>query len=314
MEKEKLKIIFMGTPEFGAIILEGLIKKEYKPVLVITSPDKPIGRKQVLTPSLVKVFAQKYGISVIQPLKIKDAKNKIEKLNPDLIILAAYGKIIPKEILDIPKHGSLNIHPSLLPRWRGPSPVQYTILNGDKETGVTIMKMAEKVDSGSILAQKEIKLEGNETDDTLHDKLGKLGADLLVETIAKWLKGEIKEKTQDESKATYTKILKKEDGRINWQKSAKEIERQIRAFYPWPGTFALAENKIIKILKGRILKTLDSTTYPVGKTLVAPQNHLCVQTGEGFLVIERLQLEGKKEMNSEDFLRGHPDFIGTVLK
>lgn len=304
----------MGTPEFGAIILEGLIKKEYKPVLVITSPDKPIGRKQVLTPSLVKVFAQKYGISVIQPLKIKDAKNKIEKLNPDLIILAAYGKIIPKEILDIPKHGSLNIHPSLLPRWRGPSPVQYTILNGDKETGVTIMKMAEKVDSGSILAQKEIKLEGNETDDTLHDKLGKLGADLLVETIAKWLKGEIKEKTQDESKATYTKILKKEDGRINWQKSAKEIERQIRAFYPWPGTFALAENKIIKILKGRILKTLDSTTYPVGKTLVAPQNHLCVQTGEGFLVIERLQLEGKKEMNSEDFLRGHPDFIGTVLK
>jgi len=313
MENNKVKIIFIGTPEFGAIVLEKLIKGGYPPVLVVTAPDKPVGRKQILTPSPVKALAQKYKMPLLQSEKIVDTKYQIQNTKPDLIILAAYGEILPKEILEVPQYSCLNVHPSLLPRWRGPSPIQFAILEDDDKTGVTIIKMTEKVDAGPILAQKEIKVEGKETYDTLHNKLAELGAELLIEMISKWIKGEIKEKLQDESKANYTKVLKKEDGKIDWQKSADEIEKQIRAFYPWPGTYTMANNKILKILKAKVLKSINLKTYPIGKTLVAPQNELCIQTGKDFLIIERLQIEGKKEMASEEFLRGHPDFIGTVL-
>ena len=313
MENNKVKIIFIGTPEFGAIVLEKLIKGGYPPVLVITAQDKPVGRKQILTPSPVKALAQKYKMPLLQSEKIVDTKYQIQNTKPDLIILAAYGEILPKEILEVPQYSCLNVHPSLLPRWRGPSPIQFAILEDDDKTGVTIIKMTEKVDAGPILAQKEIKIGGKETYNTLHNKLAGLGAELLIETISKWIKGEIKEKLQDESKANYTKVLKKEDGKIDWQKSADEIEKQIRAFYPWPGTYTMANNKILKILKAKVLKSINLKTYPIGKTLVAPQNELCIQTGKDFLIIERLQIEGKKEMASEEFLRGHPDFIGTVL-
>ena len=203
----KLKIVFMGTPEFGAIILEKLVKTPYKPILVITAPDKPKGRKQILTPPPVKQTAQKYDIPVEQPEKIGNWKLKIENLSPDLGIVAAYGQILPKTILDIPKYGFLNVHPSLLPRWRGPSPIQYTILNGDKETGVTIILMNEKMDHGPILAQRELEFSiFNFQFPNLCDKLAELGAKLLIETIPKWINGEITPKPQDESKATYTKF------------------------------------------------------------------------------------------------------------
>ena len=239
-------------------------------------------------------------------------------MKPDLIIVAAYGKILPEEILEIPKYGCLNVHPSLLPRWRGPSPVQFAILNGDTDSGVTIMKIAEKVDAGPVLIQRKLKLEGNETYDVLHDKLGKMGGDLLIEIIPEWITGKIDPQLQDESRTTYTRILKKEDGKIDWEKSAEEIERQIRAFNLWPGIFTFWEKSgkliRIKILKARVLNRANSKTYPIGKTLVAGQNELCVQTGKGFLIIERLQLEGKKETDSEDLLRGYSDFIGTILK
>jgi methionyl-tRNA formyltransferase len=318
-----MKIVFMGTPEFSAIIFERLIKQlsvfSYQLSVVVTAPDKPVGRKQILTPPPVKIIAQKYEIPVAQPEKIASLKSEILNLKPDLIVVAAYGQILPKEILEIPKFGCLNVHPSLLPRWRGPSPIQYTILNGDEKTGVTIIKMTEKVDSGPIIAQKELSsLIGKETYEILHNQLAELGAKLLIETIPKWIKGEIEPKPQDESKTTYTKILTREDGKIDWKKSAEDLERQIRAFNPWPESFAFwSKNKEkirIKILKARVLKIIDSKIYSIGKTLIAPQNELCVQTGRGFLIIEKLQPEGKKEMFSEDFLRGHPDFIGTILK
>jgi methionyl-tRNA formyltransferase len=328
----EVKIIFMGTPEFGAIILEGLIKARYKPILVATAPDKPVGRKQILTPPPVKVIAQKYGIAVFQPEKILRLKSKILNLKPDLIIAVAYGKILPKEILEIPKYGCLAVHPSLLPKYRGPSPIQTAILNGDRKIGVTIFLMDEKMDHGPILARRELELSifnsqlsnrsqipnSKITYTELSKKLAKLGAKLLIETIPKWIKGEIKPVPQEESKATYTKILKKEDGKINWRKTAEELERQIRAFDPWPGSFTFwyknKEKIRLKFLRARVLKISDTKTYLIGKTLVAPQNELCVQTGQGFLIIEKLQPEGKKEMFSEDFLRGHPDFIGTILK
>ncbi len=323
----KPKIVFIGTPEFGAIVLEGLCKANLKPALVITAPDKPVGRKQIITPPPIKLIAEKYKISVSQPEKIQDTRYEIQNTKPDLIIVAAYGQIIPKEILEVPKYGCLNVHPSLLPKYRGSSPVQAAILNGDKKTGVTIMLMDEKMDHGPILAQRALEIEEKETAGMLHNGLAELGARLLLETIPRWQKGLVKPQPQDETKTTYTKILTREDGKINWKKPAEVLEREIRAYFPWPGshTFWGKAGKLvkIKILRTRVLMsgTGSEIAYPIGKTLVAPQNEICVQCGKGFsssgggfLIIEKLQVEGKKEMGSEDFLRGHPDFIGTILK
>jgi len=348
-QNPKSKIVFMGTPEFSAIILERLCQvaetsshlpsrppswgsaSEFKPILVVTAPDKPIGREQIITPPPVKVVAQKYNIPVEQPLRIENCKLKIENLKPDLIVVAAYGQIIPEEILEIPPKGCLNVHPSLLPKYRGATPIQSTILNGDKETGVTIILMDEKMDHGPILAQRKLEIEEDESALTLHDKLAETGASLLIETISKWQKGLIKPKPQDETKATYTKTLTREDGRIIWKKTAQELEREVRAFSGWPGSFTFWEMRggkmvRIKILKARVLESMRSVSYPLGKILVVPQNEIGVQCGAqpaatvgflrggDFLVIERLQMEGKGEMDAEEFLRGHPDFIDTVLK
>ena len=318
-----MKIIFIGTPEFSAIILEELIKGGYPPVLVISSPDKPVGRKQILTPPPVKVVARRYGIPVEQPERRRLAffahlKLKIKNLKPDLGILAAYGQIIPKDILDIPKFGFLNVHPSLLPKYRGPSPIQFTILNGEKKSGVTIILMDEKIDHGPIISQKSLEIKEQETAETLHHKLAQLAARLLLETIPKWVKGLIKPKEQDDVQATFTKILFKEDGKIDWKKPVELLEREIRAFYPWPGSYIIWENRgkliKIKILKARTFKSPDKIKYPIGKILVVPQNEIGVQCKKDFLVIEKLQPEGKKEMTAEDFLRGHLNFVGTILK
>ena len=314
-----MKIVFMGTPEFSAIILKGLCQVEYKPILVVTAPDKPVGRKQIITPPPVKTLAERYKIPVIQPDKILDSKSQILDSKPDLIVVAAYGQILPKEILEIPKLGCLNVHPSLLPRWRGPSPIQYAILNGDKKTGVTIMLMDEKIDHGPILSQREIIIDEKETGKTLYEKLTNLGARLLSETIFQLEKGLIKPKSQNEEKATYSKVLVREDGKINWQNTAEEIERQIRAFDLWPGSFTFWEimkGKLlrIKIFKAEVFKSPTGQTFSIGKVLVVPLNRAGVQSGKDFLLIEELQLEGQKTMESEEFLRGHPDFVHATLK
>jgi len=310
----------MGTPEFSAIILKELCQSKYKPILVVTAPDKPVGRKQILTSPPVKVIAQKYEIPAAQPEKIASLKSEILNLKPDLIVVAAYGQILPKEILEIPKFGCLNVHPSLLPRWRGPSPIQYTILNGDEKTGVTIILMDEKMDHGPILTNSKLQITNPKiTYLELHNKLAEIGAGLLLETIPKWIKGEIKPEPQDESKTTYTKILTREDGEIDWKKSAEDLEKQIRAFDPWPGSFTFWEimkGKLlrIKIFKARVFTSPTGKTFSIGKVLVVPQNKAGVQCGKDFLLIEELQLEGQKPMESEKFLRGHPDFTHATLK
>lgn len=280
--KVKLKIVFAGTPDFGATILEKLIQSEYAPALVITAPDKPVGRKQILTPPPVKVLAQKNKIAVIQPEKIRNLELEIRNLRPDLIILAAYGKILSKHILDIPRYGSLNVHPSLLPKFRGPSPIQSAILSGDKKTGVTIMLMNEKLDEGDIVSFQDYPLSGSETYETLHNALAETGADLLIKTMPDWISGKIKAISQDNTKATYTKILKKEDGKIDWSKPANFIERQIRAYNPWPGTFDIYNGKTLKILKAEVVNER--------------------------LIIKQIQPEGKKPMDFNDFLLGHKDY------
>ena len=280
MENNKinLKIVFIGTSEFGAIILDGLIKNNYKPILVITMPDKPAGRKQVLTPSAVKKGAKLLKIRVGYDLE------EIKEIKPDLIITAAYGKIISKKVLEIPKYGALNIHPSLLPKYRGPSPIQTAILNGDKKTGVTIMLMDQEMDHGQIIAQNKYKLRENITYKELEKILANQGAKLLIETLPQWIKGEIKAKEQNHFKASYTKIIKKEDGKIDWKKPVQEIERQIRAFDPWPGTFTFikkGDKKIrVKILQAELSKNNQ-------------------------LIIKKLQPEAKKPMSFEEFKKGY---------
>jgi methionyl-tRNA formyltransferase len=306
------KIVFMGTPEFGAIILEKLIKSGHKPFLVIAGQDKLVGRKQTLTPPPVKITAQNYNIPVVQPEKIINHKSEILNLKPDLIIVAAYGHILPKEILDIPQYGCLNVHPSLLPKYRGPSPIQYAILNGDEKTGVTIMRMTEKLDVGPILAQEEITVSEKENSQTLHDKLVKMGAELLIQALPKLFAGTITQQPQDDSKATYTKILTKDDGKIDWRKPAKEIERQIRALNPEPGTFTEYKGKNLKILEADVLPIQNDKQ--IGEVFLAKDRKLTVRTGQNCLILRKLQLEGGKPISSQDFLMGHRDFIGNILK
>jgi len=305
------KIVFLGTPKFGAIILEGLIEKNFKSCLVITSPDKPVGRKQILTPPPAKISAQKYNIPVLQPEILANSKSEILNSKPDLTIVASFGQIIPKEILEIPKYGCLNVHSSLLPKYRGPSPIQSAILNGDKETGITIILMDEKIDHGPIVASIKYLVSSKATNEILDKELAELGTQLLIETVPKWLNGEIKATPQNESKATYAKILKKEDGKIDWKKPAEEIERQIRAFYPWPGTFTKFENKILKIIKAEVLTYQEKKP---GEVFLTEDKKLAVRTGKNCLIIKDLQLEGKKPMSSDDFLKGHPEIVGVILK
>jgi len=316
------KIIFIGTPEFAAIVLEKLYQENLNPQLVITSSDKPVGRKGIITAPPVKDLAQKHKAEILQPKKISDIKDKISAFNPDLIIVVAYKQILPKDILSIPKFGCLNIHPSLLPKYRGPSPIQYAILEGEKETGVSIILMDEKIDHGKIVSSIKHQISSSDNYKELSEKLSNLGANLLIETIPDWIKGKIKPIPQDESRATYTKIIKKEDGKINWEDSAQKIERKVRAFYPWPSAFAFLKEesssegvKTLKILEAEVLEQTKNGPFGVpGKVYIAPDDKIAVQTGKDFLIVKKLQLQGKSPTNSADFLKGHIDFIGKILK
>ncbi len=306
----------MGTPDFSVPILDVLIMN-YNIIAVVTQPDKKVGRKQILTQSPVKKFALANKIEVLQPEKIKGNNEficRIKDLNPDLIIVAAYGLILPKEILDIPKFGTINIHASLLPKYRGASPIQAAILNGDKETGVTIMLVNEKMDEGPMLAQKTITISNNDNLESLHDKLSALGANLLLEILPKYLSGQIQPKSQDNSQATYCQLITKDKGKIDWHKSAQEIDRQIRAFTPWPGTWTNWQGKNLKILSasadGSTKLTMTASAGEVFKT----NTGLAIACGQGFLEIFELQLEGKKPMTAKEFLNGNPKIISSILK
>jgi len=285
------KIVFLGTSEFAVPILEGLIKNKWGISCVITEPDKPAGRRQILTPSPIKQVTLKHGLLVYQPEKISNIKSQLSNLKPDLIILAAYGQIIPSEILDIPTYGSLCIHPSLLPKYRGPSPIQCTILNGEKETGVTIFKMDEKIDHGPAIKNKRLKIKDKRYNSLeLSKELANLAADLLLKTLPLYLEGKIKPRPQNHKKATYTKLLKKEDGQIENSKlktqnskELEEIERKIRAYYPWPKVWTFVNGKRIIIHKAHIEKEK--------------------------LILDVVQPEGKKAMKYEEYLKGNPKIV-----
>src|SRR3990167_7387083 len=267
--KDALKIIFMGTPEFAEVVLEKLIVSEtYRPALVMTQPDKPVGRKKEITPPPVKILAQKHGIAVWQPDKIKNGETiaKIKKENPDLIIVAAYGKIIPKEIMNIPRFGVLNVHASLLPFYRGASTISAAILNGDKETGATIMLIDEELDHGPILAQARVPIATDDTTESLNRKIALAGADLLNDTIPKWTSGTIKPLAQDHSRATHTEMLNKQAGEIKTEYTAEHIERMARAYYPCPGIYLRHETRNLKH-ETKILKIIKTKIIPCEKQL-----------------------------------------------
>ena len=303
----------MGTPEFAVAGLQALIAAADLEISgVFTPPDKPIGRNQILTPTPIKELASKNNLRVFQPLKIKTETETIKNLKPDLIIIIAYGQIIPQEILNIPRYGCLNVHASLLPRYRGAAVLNAPILNGDKETGVTIMKIDAGLDTGPILRQAKIQLNGQEILEDVHDRLAKLGAEILVPTILDFIAGKIKPRAQDDSQATYVKTLKKEDGRIDWQKPAAEIERMIRAYNPWPGTYSRWQEKTLKIIAAAT-EILTINRYRPGELFRFEQN-LAIQCGQNALLILKLQLEGKKILTAKEFLAGNSKLIGQILE
>jgi len=309
MEKN-LKIIFLGTPQFAAPALEKLAQSDFRPDLVVCAPDKPVGRTQILTPPPIKISAQKLGLKIFQTEKKEELEKLILTEKPDLIVCVAFSVILTPKTLAEPKFGCLNIHPSLLPRWRGPSPLQNTILTGDKKTGVTIIKMNDKIDAGPVIAQKEIEIDKNISLTELSSLLAREGADLLLEILPQWLDGKMKAISQNENEATFSKIIKKEDGKINWSKNADEIERQIRAFYPWPGSFGVVAGRKIKILEAEIED--GDETKKTGEIFLDKED-LCVQTQKGCLVLKTLQIEGGKILAASDFLRGHREIIGQIF-
>ena len=279
---------------------------------MITAPDKPVGRKQILSPSPVKELAQKHQIPLFQPKTLKDSdiEEKLLALGPDLFIVAAYGLILPQNILNIPKFGPINIHPSLLPKYRGASPIQTTILSNDQEAGTSIMLMDKKIDHGPIIALKKIKIE-NENSVDLSKKLAELGADLLITILPKWFKKEIKPVPQDHQKATFTRLIKKMHGKIIWEKSAQQIEQMLMAYQPWPGIYTVFDNLTLKILEVEVLKIKHQ--HAPGKVFVAKDKELAVACEKNALVLKQVQLQGKKPTTGKSFLNGHQQIINTIL-
>ncbi|NRG30328.1 methionyl-tRNA formyltransferase [Niallia circulans] len=299
------KVVFMGTPDFSVPVLQRLLEEKYEVIAVVTQPDRPVGRKKVLTPPPVKVEALKHDIPVYQPEKIRqsDELKAIISLNPDIIVTAAFGQILPKELLDAPKFGCVNVHASLLPELRGGAPIHYSILQGKEKTGITIMYMAEKLDAGDIISVAEVEIEEEDTVGTLHDKLSRVGSDLLAETLPKLLAGEITPIPQKDEEATFAPNLKRSDEQIDWSVSGEEIYNKIRGLNPWPVAFTLYQGKVMKVWAGKkVAKKRDAAPG----TIVDITDHgPIVATGnDTYIQLTEVQPAGKKKMDISQFLRG----------
>ena len=307
--KPKHSVVYFGTPWFSACVLEALVATEYKPRLVATMPDTKQGRKQILAPPPVKLVAEKHAIPVVQPPTLQP--NSIPQGEYDLFIVFAYGHIIPQRILDIPTYGAVNVHASLLPQYRGASPIQSAILNGDATTGITLMLMDEKMDHGAILAQREISLTSNETYTSLVEKMVQQTPLLLQTTLPQWFSGSIQPTPQNHARATYTRTLRTQDGRIRWNTPAQHIERMTRAFNPKPGVFSFWNSKRLKIIQCAL--TNAQTSSPPGAVCVQ-NNNLLVACNDAFLSIQQLQLEGEVVKTARQFLQSHGDIRNATLE
>lgn len=299
------KMIFMGTPAFSVPILEGLVSEGYEVVGVVTQPDRPVGRKRVLTPPPVKQAALDLNLPVFQPEKISQSVEleEIIALQPDLIVTAAFGQFLPEKLLQAPTFGAINVHASLLPKYRGGAPVHYSIINGDKETGVTIMEMIKKMDAGDILAQESIPISSTDDVGTMFDKLSLLGKELLLKTVPLILERSIKPKKQDESLVTFSPNITREEEQIDWNKTAKEIDCQIRGMRPWPVAYTMYQDSRWKMWD--VTPLSDVTTKKPGTIILKDKHHLQVACGQGsVLQLNRIQPAGKSQLSVTDFLNG----------
>ncbi len=310
-----MNIVFMGTPDFAVPCLKALIDSDNKVTGVFTQPDKPKGRGYKLTPPPVKVLAEENNIPVFQPTSLKkgeDAENALKtlkELSPDLIVVVAYGKILPKEVLDVPKLYCMNVHASLLPKYRGAGPIQWSVLNGEKETGVTTMLMAEGLDTGDMLMKKSTEIGENETASELHDRLSLIGAELLIETIDAINKGEVTPVKQNDDESSYSPMLTKDMCPIDFSKTAREIHNQIRGLSDWPCATAIMGEKRIKIYKSHIVENVKGT---VGEIVDADKFIVCCGDNNG-IAVDEIQAEGGKRMKTADYLRGNKIEKGTKL-
>ena len=305
----KERIVFMGTASFSLAVLQMLLENQYHVVGVVTQPDRYVGRKKVLTMPDVKVEALKYDIPVIQPVRIKEDYQAILDLQPDLIITAAYGQIIPQALLDAPRLGCVNVHASLLPLYRGGAPVHQAIIDGQEKTGVTIMYMVKKMDAGDIISQKETPILQDDTVGILYDRLSDLGAKLLKETLPDILKGTNQRIPQDESLVTYAPTLSREDERIDWNLSAKQVYNKVRGTNPWPGSYTTYQGKTVKIWAGQVHQCENAMKHHAhqdnGTIVKIFKDAIGVKVNDGVYLITELQLEGKKRMSVKDYLNGH---------
>lgn len=311
LQIQMARVVFMGTPRFGQIVLDGMAGS-HDIVAVVTQPDRKAGRGRRVTISPVKAWALEHGCLVLQPptLRGEGIAQRLADLAPAAIVVAAFGQILPPHILTLPEYNCINVHASLLPRHRGAAPIPAAILAGDERTGVTIMLMDDGVDTGPILSQSSVDIAPEDTTASLAEKLGYLGATLLVDTLPRWLAGDILPQKQDHGRVTYAGLLCREDGRIDWTESAAQIARRCRAFYPWPGTFGSWGEQELKVLRARPLPSALSA--PPGKVMQI-DSEVMVATGNGLLVLEEVQLAGKRPMLADVFVRGQHGFVGSTL-
>ncbi len=309
------RLVFMGSPDFAVPALGKLaLMPDCNLVGVYTQPDKPAGRGHKLLAPPIKVFAAKRNLPVFQPRSLREpeAQAELAALQPELIVVAAYGLILPRPVLELPPHGCINIHASLLPKYRGAAPILAAILNGENLTGITLMQIDEGVDTGPMLAQARLPIRPDDTTGTLSARLALLGADLLAQTLPGWLAGEIQPQAQDEAQASFAPRLSKEEGRLDWTQPAIALERRVRACDPWPGTFTLWNNKRLKIIKSQISNLKSEISNQTGQ-VVQWDGGVGVVTGAGVLELLEVQLEGKRAVCALDFARGQAGFIGAQL-
>ena len=309
----------MGSPDYVVGVLDAILALDHQVVGVYTQPDKPAGRGRSAEPTPVKSFALSKRLPVFQPasFRVDESQRELARLEPDLVVVAAYGKLLPPEVLELPAHGCLNIHPSLLPRFRGPSPVASAILQEEEPTGTTIMLLDEGMDTGPVLATRELwGWTGSATALELTEKLFEVGADMMAEVLPGWLEGAIVPQTQEHAQATSTRKLEKADGEADWTQAARELEKRCRAFTPWPGLYTTWGGKMLKVLSASVVEGSTGTGQsggPPGAVVSVPEHGIGVATGDGVLALSSLQLEGKRAVSAGEFLRGYPEFLGSTL-
>lgn len=308
-----MKMIFMGTPDFAVPALKALAEQGHQVIAVVTQPDKPKGRGKAVQMTPVKEAALELNIPVYQPVKVREEGflQQLEAMEPEVIVVAAFGQILPQRLLDIPKYGCINIHASLLPKYRGAAPIQWVIIDGEKETGITTMQMNAGLDTGDMLEKAVVPIDPEETGGSLHDKLSAAGGKLILSTLDKLEKGQLVPVPQTEENTCYAKMLDKALGKIDWNQDAQRIERLIRGLNPWPSAYTGLEGKTLKLWQAKVVEE-DYPGQP-GQVVKAGKNELLVKTGKGTLSVLSLQLEGKKRMDTGAFLRGYPVSEGTIF-